>query len=234
MKKLPKIDVPLYELTLPSTQETIRYRPFTVKEEKILLVAKETNDISQAILAVKQVINNCIVGKNVDELAMFDLEYILLSLRSKSVNNIINFSITDPETKEAIELEVDLDNIKMTKDPNHTNRVSINKDYILFLKYPTIDQFAEILEGSKNDPIVNYKIMLSCLDKIVSETEVYKFSDFSLKEIDDFIDDLQSDVILKIKDFFETMPKLRHEMKYKNSLGNEKTFVVEGMQSFFI
>lgn len=234
MKKLPKIDVPLYELTLPSTQETIRYRPFTVKEEKILLVAKETNDVSQAMLAVKQVINNCIVGKNVEELAMFDLEYLLISLRSKSINNVINFSVKDPETNETVNLEVNLDEVKMITNSDHTNRISVNKDYVLFLKYPTIDQFTEILQSPKNDPMVNYKIMLSCLDKVASETEVYKFSDFSPKEIDEFIDELQSDIIIKIKDFFETMPKTRHEIKYKNGLGNEKTFVIEGMQSFFI
>lgn len=233
-KKLPKIDLPLFELELPSTGEKIKYRPFSVKEEKILLVAQESDDPEQTVLSVKQIVNNCLVDTKVEKLAMFDLEYILLMLRSKSVDNNIKFGVKDPDTEENVELEIDLNEVKVTRDEEHTNQIRINDDYVLFLRYPTIEEFIKIAGSDAKDPLTNYFIMTSCLDKVASEEDVYKFSDYSDEEIDDFMENLQGDVIKKIQNFFETMPKLRHEMKYTNSEGKEQTFVIEGMRSFFI
>jgi len=233
-KKLPKIDLPLFELVLPSTGKKIKYRPFTVKEEKILLVAQESNEPEQTILSIKQVINNCLIDIDVEKLAMFDLEYVILVLRSKSVDNNIKFAIKDPDTNESVELEIDLNDVKVTKDEEHSNKVKINEDYTLFLRYPTIQEFIKIAGADPKDSLTSYFIMISCLDKIASESEVYKFSDYTDEEIDDFMENLQGDIIKKIQKFFETMPKLRHEMKYKNSEGKEQTFVIEGMRSFFI
>jgi len=233
-KKLPKIDLPLFELELPSTGKKVKYRPFTVKEEKILLVAQESEDPEQTILSVKQIINNCLVDTQVEKLAMFDLEYVLLMLRSKSVDNNIKFGVKDPDTEENIELEIDLNEVKIAKDEKHTNKIKINDDYTLLLRYPTIEEFIKIAGSDQKDPLVNYFIMISCLDKIASDDEVYKFSDYSDEEIDELMEGLQGDVIKKIQEFFETMPKLRHEMKYTNSKGKEQTFVIEGMRSFFI
>ena len=231
---LPKIDMPLFDMTLPSTGKTVRYRQFTVKEEKILLIAQESKDLSNAINAVKQVVNNCLIDSNIEEFAMFDLEYILLLLRSKSIDNNIKFAIKDPSTGENIELELDLDNVKVTKFDNHTNRIRVNDEYTLFLKYPTIDQFIKFVEDDKNDPMTTYNVMISCLDKVASNDNVYKFTDYTQTEIDAFMDDLSSEVLFNVKQFFDSMPKLRHEMKYTNKDGVEKTFVLEGMQSFFI
>lgn len=233
-KKLPKIDLPLFELVLPSTGKKIKYRPFTVKEEKILLVAQESNEPEQTILSIKQVINNCLVDIDVEKLAMFDLEYVILVLRSKSVDNNIKFAIKDPDTKESIELEIDLNDVKVTKNEEHSNKVQVNDDYTLFLRYPTIEEFIKIAGADPKDSLTSYFIMISCLDKIASESEVFKFSDYTDEEIDEFMENLQGDVIKRIQNFFETMPKLRHEMKYKNSEGKEQTFVIEGMRSFFI
>lgn len=230
---LPKIDLPIFELTLPSTGEKVKYRPFTVKEEKILLVAQESKDPEQQILASRQVVNNCLINKEASKLAMFDLEYILLSLRSKSVDNNVKFSIVDPDTKETINLDLDLDSVTITKNPNHTKEIKIG-DYILYLKYPSIDEFVKIAKMDKVDPLVSYFVMVSCLDKVASEDEVHKFEDYSSEEIDAFMENLQTDVVKQIETFFETMPKLRHELKYKNKNGDEKTFVIEGMQTFFI
>jgi hypothetical protein len=232
--KLPKIDLPLFELVLPSTSKKVKYRAFTVKEEKILLVAQESDDPEQTILAVKQVINNCLVDIDVEKLAMFDLEYVLLMLRSKSVDNNIRFAVKDPETNESVELEIDINEVKVTRSEEHTKKIKINDDYTLFLCYPSIEEFIKIAGYDKKDPLTSYFIMISCLDKIASESEVFKFSDYTNEEIDEFMENLQGDVIKKIKSFFETMPKLRHEIKYKNKNGNEKTFVIEGMRSFFI
>lgn len=231
---LPKIDLPIYELELPSNNKKIKYRPFTVKEEKILLIAQEGKDLKHMIEAVKQVVNNCLINDDVSTFAMFDLEYILLLLRSKSVNNSVTFSINDPDTKEAIELSLDLLDVKVTTEEEHSNRIKINDAYTMFLRYPTIEEFIDFISGDKDDALVTYNIMISCLEQVVSEDDVYKFKDFSSEEIDNFMDDLQGDVLSEIKKFFDTMPKLRHEMKYINSNGDEKTFVIEGMQSFFI
>ncbi len=231
---LPKIDIPIFEMELPSTKKKLKYRPFTVKEEKILLVAQESNDSEQEILAARQVVTNCIIDEDVSKFAMFDLEYVLLVLRSRSVDNTITFQIKDPETEETIQLVIDADNVKFMEDESHTNKIALDGTYTLFLKYPTIDEFTTIIKMDDSDPLVNYFVMISCLDYIASEDEVHYFKDYENTDIDAFMDNLDGGVIKKIQSFFETMPKLRHEMKYKNKEGKEKTFVIEGMRSFFI
>jgi len=230
---LPKIEKPIFELILPSTGETIRYTPFSVKEEKILLIAQESKELEQAILAVTQIVNNCLINKSVEDLAMFDLEYVLLTLRSKSVDNNVKFSVKDPETDEAVELELDLSEIKVTANDKHSKELRINESYILYMRYPTINEFMHMLKKGAKDTETNFKIMVDCMDRLVSQDEVYNFSDFNEEEINDFLDNLESDVIKKLKVFFDTMPKLRHEIKYTNSKGNDKTFVIEGMVKFF-
>lgn len=231
---LPKIDLPIFESTLPSNGEKVKYRPFTVKEEKILLVAQESKDPEQEILAAKQIVNNCLIDKNVETIAMFDLEYILLSLRAKSVDNNIRFSIKDPDTEEIVDLALDIeDGISLTRFDEHTNEIQINDEYMLYLKYPTIDQFVKIVQMDAEDALVTYNVMISCLDKLASDDEVHNFIDYSQEDIDAFMDNLDGGVIKQIQKFFETTPKLRHEMKYVNKNGDEKTFVIEGMRSFF-
>jgi hypothetical protein len=230
---LPKIDLPIFETTLPSTGEKIKYRVFTVKEEKILLVASESNDPEQNVLAIKQVLNNCLIDTDASKLAMFDMEYMLLLIRARSVENGVKFSIVDPDTNEQVDLELDLDEVKVTKDPNHTNQVPINDDYVLFLRYPTIDEFIKIASIDPSDPLANYVIMISCLDKVASEDEVFEFHKYTQKEIDEFMEGISAPVVKGIQNFFDTMPKLRHEISYKNSNGDEKTFVIEGINSFF-
>lgn len=230
---LPKIDLPIMELELPSTGEKINFRPMTVKEEKILLVGQEANDPTQEILAAKQVVNNCLINKDVSELAMFDLEYVLLVLRSRSVNNIVNFSVTDPETNESVPVELNLDDVTIKRYDDHTNEVKINDDYRLFMKYPTIDEFVALSTLDTKDPLTDYIMLCSCIDYIASEDEVHYFKDYSQEEINAFLDDLSGDVIKGITHFFETMPRMKHEIKYINKNGNEKTLNIEGMRSFF-
>lgn len=231
---LPKIDLPIMELELPSTREKIKYRPFTVKEEKILLVGQSSNDPVQEILAARQVVNNCLLDKDVADLAMFDLEYVLLILRARSVNNLIEFKIKDNETQEDVELNLDIDNISLTRYDDHTNEIVINDTYKLFLKYPTIEQFLKLTQLDENDPLADYLMLCTCIDYVASEDEVYYFKDYTQEEIDTFMDDLSGEAIKGIQKFFETSPRLRHEMKYTNKEGNEKTFVIEGLRSFFI
>lgn len=231
---LPKIDLPLYELKLPSTGRKIKYRPFTVKEEKILLVAQESNDREQELLAAKQIVNNCLIKTDVSKLAMFDLEYVMMVLRAKSVDNSVKFTVGDPDTQERVELELNIDEVQIVKDPKHTKKIRINDEFTLFLKYPTIDQFAAIINMDATDPLVNYHIMTSCLDQLASEEETFKFADYKQEDIDEFMNNMTGEVMKQIQNFFETMPKLRHEIKYTNSQGKEQTFVIEGMRSFFV
>ena len=230
---LPKIDLPIMELELPSTGEKIKYRPFTVKEEKILLVGQQSDDPEMEILSSKQVINNCLIDKNVDDLAIFDLEYILLYLRARSVNNVISFTIKDSDTDEDVPLELDIDNIKIVKKEEHSNEIAITDDYKLFLRYPTINEFLQLVTADKDDPLLDYIMLVSCIDYVASEDEVHYFKEYTEEQINEFMESLSGDVVRKITEFFSTMPRLRHEMKYTNSEGTEKTFVIEGMRSFF-
>ena len=230
---LPKIDIPIMELTLPSNGEKLKYRPFTVKEEKILLVGQESGDATSQILAAKQVVNNCLIENDVAELAMFDLEYVILYIRARSVNNMINFSIRDEDTEERHDLEIDIDKVQLVRDPEHTNEIKINEEYTLFLRYPTIDEFARLSTLDPEDPLTDYIMLTSCIDYVASEDEVHYFKEYSREDIDEFMDSLEAKAIKSITSFFETMPKLRHEVEYTNSAGTEKMFVVEGMQSFF-
>ena len=230
---LPKIDIPIQELTLPSSGERIKYRPFSVKEEKILLVGQESDDPTAQVLAAKQVVNNCLIEKEVSDLAMFDLEYVILYLRARSVNNLINFSVRDEETDERIDLEIDIDEVKIVNNPDHSKEIIINEEYRLFLRYPTIDEFAQLTTLDQEDPLTDYILLTSCIDYVASEDEVHYFKDYSREEIDGFMDSLTAKSVKDITKFFETMPKLRHEVAYTNSAGTEKTFVVEGMQTFF-
>jgi hypothetical protein len=233
--KLPTIDLPIYDTTLPSTGEKIKYRAFTVKEEKIMLIAKESRDPDHVITSIKQVLNNCIIGKSIEDLAVFDIEYILAMIRGKSVDNIVDFTIKDPETDEDVKLRLKIDDIKVHRDEQHSNKIRLNDQYVLFMKYPTYDSYAMALKpGAARDPLAYYDTMVACFDKLVSPETVYEFSSFSREEVDDFIEGLGADIIEKIEKFFETMPKLRHEIKYKNRNGTEKTFVIEGTESFFM
>lgn len=230
---LPKIDLPIMELTLPSSGEKVKYRPFTVKEEKILLIAQESGDPTQEVTAAKQIVNNCLIDLDVSTLPMFDLEYILLTLRAASVNNVVNFSIKDPDTGEAVALELNVQEITILRPEGHDNRIKINDDYTLFLKYPTIDEFIALTTMDPRDPLTDYFMLCSCLDKVASDDEVHEFADYDQAAIDDFMDGLNGEVIKNIANFFETMPRLKQEIKYTNKEGKEQTFVVEGMRSFF-
>lgn len=231
---LPKIDLPIYELELPSNGKKVKYRPFTVKEEKILLTAQEGKDPSQIINSVKQIVNNCLIDCAIEDLAVFDLEFLLVNIRSKSIDSTIKFKITDPDTEKEVELELNLNDVKIKKDPEHTNTIKVDDNYTLFLKYPNIDDFFGILNSDSLNSEKNFDIMMSCMSSLVSEEDVYNFKDFTKEEIDNFVESLHSDTIKKIKQFFDTIPKTRHEIDYKNSDGKDKTFVIQGTQTFFI
>jgi hypothetical protein len=234
---LPKIDLPLFELTLPSTNKKIKYRPFTVKEEKILLIAQESKDHKQIVLAIKQILNNCVQDMDINTMAALDLQYVLLSIRAKSVNNEISFNIKDPDTNETLELTIDIDEIQIKRSPDHSKVIKITDTIVLQMRYPTIDNIDSIDADGEGENVSKDKLfdlMVECIESVVDGDNVYKLKDFSKEEVNEFLDSLTSEIVVKINTFFNTMPVMRYEKKYTNKDGVQKTFVAEGLETFFI
>ncbi len=233
---LPKIDLPLFELVLPSTGKKVKYRPFTVKEEKILLIAQESKEVKQVILAIKQILGNCLQGIDVETLATFDLEYVLLNIRAKSVNDEITFSVTDPDTEEKVELVININDVEIKKFADHNKIIQVSDDIVFQMKYPSIS-YLEMLkvgeDGEQNDSDSIIAVMKECIGVIAQGDQVFKLEDFTEAEVNDFIESLSSDIVMKIKKFFDTIPVMRYEKKYIDKTGKEKTFVAEGMETFF-
>lgn len=230
---LPKIDQPLFTLTIPSTKKKIKYRPFTVKEEKILLIAQESKEENQMLHSIMQVIQNCIQDDvNVEELAMFDLEYILVQLRSKSVSNLIEFKIDD--NGKTYELAMDLNDMIVHFQEDHTKNISIGDNATLVMKYPTIEELWAYMKEDEDSTESLFKILVSCIDMIVYNDEVYKMKDQTEEERMEFIESLGSKSMNEVKKFFETMPVVKHDIPYKTKDGEEKKFTLKGMDAFFI
>ena len=230
---LPKIDQPLFELTVPSTGEKVKFRPFTVKEEKILLIAQESKEQTQIVTSIKQVLGNCLQNYDIEKLAVFDLEYILLNLRSRSVSNELDIKIKDPDTQEEIEVNIDIDNIKIVRGENHKDVIDISDNILLKMKYPSID-YAMKFSADTMSQSEMFDVMVGCIDSVVEGDQVYKLHEFSQQEVNEFLDSLNADVVSKMKDFFDGAPKMRYEHKYTNKDGVEKTFVAEGTETFFL
>lgn len=231
---LPKIDTPTFMLDLPSTKKTIKYRPFTVKEEKILLMALQSEDGKEISNAIQQIISNCVTELNPDfdmsKMTMYDTEYVFLNLRAKSVNNIVNLKVTDPDDQSEHDVEVNLDDVKVKFNPDHKPEIIINDSITLLMKDPSYDDVSElILDDLEN----NMEIVKNCIDKIlVGDDEVVNLKDHSKEEQDTFIDSLSSKNMQDVMTFMSTLPKLSHEVEYK--IGNKKKKMeVEGLVSFF-
>ena len=235
---LPKINTPTYELSLPSNGKKIKYRPFLVREEKILIMALETENQKQITDAVVQILDACIMtrGVKIQTLATFDIEYIFLNVRSKSVGETINVNIICPDDeKTSVEVPIDLESIKVKKDKSHTNIVKIDDNLSLKLKYPSMDQFIESNFESSDDTIKNtMKVITSSIDMIFSEEESWNASESTQKELEEFIEQLNSKQFQTIEKFFDTMPKLSHRVKVTNPKTNvESTVILEGLAAFF-
>ena len=230
---LPKIEHPIHQLTLPSTGKQINFRPFLVKEEKILLMAKQGGDEKEIVKALKQIINNCILDQDVDvdTFATFDVEYFFLKLRSKSVNNIVSLSYKDYEDEKVYTVDVDLDTVEVIKNPEHTNKIKINTSVGVVMKYPSMEIFNKL--SSTNEEEVAFDIIKKCIETVYDEDNVYSAKDFSEAEIDEFVQNLDVASLEKILDFFKTMPKLYYEVKYTNSLNNERTVPLDTLTDFF-
>ena len=235
---LPKINTPTYELTLPSNGKKIKYRPFLVREEKILIMALETEDQKQITAAIIQILTACIMtrGVKLNELATFDIEYLFLNVRSKSVGETISLNLICPDDeKTSVEVSIDLDSIKVKKDKSHTNTVKLDDNLSLKLKYPSMKQFIESNFEAGVESVSNtMDVVISSIDMIYNEEESWNASESTKKELEDFIDQLNTKQFKLIENFFDTMPKLSHKIKVKNPKTDvESTVLLEGLAAFF-
>jgi len=240
---LPKINTPTYELTIPSNGKKIKYRPFLVREEKILILALESEDTKQITTAVVDILSECVLTKNIDitKLATFDIEYLFLNVRSKSVGETVDVNLTCPDDgKTSVEMSINIDSIKVQKVKGHKSIIKLDDQYSMKLKYPSMTQFIENNfesgqdggEGSDIDKSMG--MITSCIEMIYDNEESWDAADSSQKELEEFIEQLNSKQFKLIEKFFETMPKLSHKVKVTNPKTKvESEVVLEGLASFF-
>ena len=236
---LPKIATPTYELELPSTGATVKYRPFLVKEEKVLVIALESEDNKQITNAIKAVLKSCILSKGikVENLPTFDIEYLFLNIRGKSVGEDLEVNIICPDDEETqVPVTINLDEIEVQRDDKHTNKIKVDDSIMMEMKYPSLEQFIKnnFDFNDKNAMDQSFELIATCIDKIYTEDEVWASADCTKKEMKDFLEQMNSNQFKEIEKFFETMPKLSHSIKVTNPNTKVKSEVVlEGLASFF-
>ena len=236
---LPKISTPTYHLVLPSLEKEITYRPFLVKEEKLLVLALESEDTKQITTAIKAVIKACILTKGikVDTLPTFDIEYLFLNIRGKSVGESIDVNVICPDDRKTeVQVTIDLDDIKVTKSENHTNQIKVDDNIMIEMKYPSLNEFIksnfDFKDGNQMDQ--SFELIAQCIDKIYTEDEVWAAEDCTKKEVNEFLESMNSSRFKGIEEFFTTMPKLSHTIKVKNPKTKvESDILLEGLASFF-
>ena len=236
---LPKISTPTYELVLPSSNKKIKYRPFLVKEEKVLILAMESQDTSTVANAVKDVLASCILsrGVKVQKLSTFDIEYLFLNIRGKSVGEKIEVMVTCPDDgKTQVPTSINIDEIKVIVDKKHNKDIKLDDQYTLRIRYPSLDEFVKNNFATAADVSVDdtFDLISSCIDQVYSEEESWTAADCTKKELSQFVESLNSNQFKEIETFFETMPKLSHIVKVINpNTKKENEIVLEGLQNFF-
>ncbi len=239
---LPQIATPTYELVLPSTGKKIKYRPFLVKEEKILILALESEDQKQITEAVKSTLKSCIQtrGIKVDELPTFDIEYIFLNIRGKSVGESVDVMVTCPDDeKTTVPVKIYIDEIQVQKEKDHNHDIKLDNSFTLRMKYPSLDQFIETNFSISNfeervGMDESFKLIASCIDMVFNDEESWASSDCTKKELSQFLDQLDTKQFKAIENFFATMPKLSHTIKVTNpNTKVESEVTLEGITSFF-
>ena len=231
---LPQIKHPIYKLTLPSTGKSITYRPYTVKEEKQLLIVRMSEDIDEIVLILKQIVKNCVLDDiDVDKLPLFDMEYIFLNIRKVSVSNVVELFYTEGDNK--IPFVVDLDEVKVKKNPDHKDIVKINDDIFVKMRYPTIEsaiktEYSILSNPTKADDAI-FDMILNSIESIYDKDVVHK--DFTKQELEDFVLSLPSDVLVNFREYFQTIPVLEHEVEIKLKSGETKKIKLRGLKDFF-
>ena len=234
---LPKLTTPTYELEIPSTDEKIKYRPFLVKEEKILMMAMESKSSADITQAVKDIVSECTFNKvKIDDMPMFDVEYIFLNIRSKSVGEVSKLKLLCPDdNKTYADVEVNLSEVKVQVGDDHTNKIELGNGMGMIMKYPTIDSFKE--SGIRDiNPNNMLEVISTCILQIYEEEgkKVYDTKDQTKKEVTDWIEQLNTKQFKDVQNFFETMPKLKHEITIKNpKTKKESKIMLNGLNDFF-
>jgi hypothetical protein len=236
---LPKISTPTYELEIPSLKKSVKYRPFLVKEEKVLIIAMESEDPKQIAEAVKTVISNCVVtrGIKIEQLATFDIEYLFLNIRGKSVGETVDVLITCPDDGVTqVPVSINLDDIQVDFSKDHSRDIKLDDSLTLRMRYPSMQEFVKsnFIAGSEISVDETFDMITSCIEQIYSEEESWSSSDVTKKELKEFLEQLTSQQFKDIEKFFETMPKLSHTIKVTNpNTEVESEVVLEGLTSFF-
>ena len=236
---LPKISTPTYEMVLSSSNKKIKYRPFLVKEEKVLILAMESQDTATVANAVKDVLKNCILsrGIKVEKLSTFDIEYLFLNIRGKSVGEAIEVMVTCPDDgKTQVPTSINIDEIKVIIDDDHQRDIKLDDTYSLRMRYPSLDEFVKNNFATASDISVDdtFDLIASCVDQVYSEEESWAAADCTQKELTQFVESLNSNQFKEVEKFFDTMPKLSHTVKVINpNTKKENEVVLEGLQNFF-
>lgn len=231
---LPKLNSPTYELVLPSTGEKIKFRPFIVREQKTLLIAQESNDDRMIADAIGQIVNSCTFGKVDPKTSpLFDIEFLFLRIRGKSVGETATLMVTCPDDEETeVKVKINIEDINVHMTADHTNEIQLNDEIKLYMRYPVLaDMRDTILDGKLTDKVFN--ILNTCIEKIEWGETIYNKTDITKKEIDEFIDSMSNEMLDNILYFFDTSPKLRHVVQITNPKTNVKSEVsLEGLQNF--
>lgn len=232
---LPKIDQPLFEVKIPSSGNKVLFRPFLVKEEKLLLISQQGGEDSEVIRAIKQILRLCVQDEafDVDKLTTFDLEYMFLKLRAKSVNNIVKLSYRDHEDDKVYDFELDLDTIEVDIPKDVDSTIKLNDSISMIMKYPSASITDKITQFNSEVELMTFFIV-NCIDTIVTPDELFSASDYTDKELEEFLDQLPISAFEKIRAFFEKMPKLYHKIEYKNALGNDRSIELNNLKDFFM
>lgn len=232
---LPKIEYPIFSLEQPSTKKLIEFRPFTVKEEKILLIAEESDDSKDKLRAMRQIVRNCCLNLDQDpsDLPVFDLEYMYIKIRSKSVSNEVILSFKDEEDQKIYEFEVNLDDINVKFNENHKTNIELNDQYGIQMSYPTYEMLENINTESEFPTLEMASKCISLLYSLKTE-EIYNMKEYTNEDIMEFLESiLRSDFNNLVLNFFQTMPVLSYEIKYTNSLGTERIITLNSVSDFF-
>ena len=242
---LPKLDVPIYEVTLISTGKTVRIRPFLVKEQKLFLMASESDDQKETVNVIRQVLKNCILDDvDVDGLPTFDLEWLFMNLRARSVEEVVDLTYKcnnvvkdekgdDKKCNGVVEFKMNLLEIEPTKNPDHKNKVQITENLGIAFKYPTFEMIQKYEKMDENQVMI--RILVDCIDHIYDKENVYYAKDSTREELEEFVDNLQQKDLEKFKEFFDTMPEIKKQVHFKcPRCGYEEDITIRGMQNFFV
>jgi len=243
---LPKIDVPIYNVKLLSNGKNLRFRPFTVKEEKLFLMANENEDLDNVVDTIKQILNNCVLDEfQVDSLPLFDIEHLFLNIRARSISEIVNLkykcnnNVLDEETKEekkcnnVVEIDLNILEVEPEKQEGHTNKIEITEKMGVVMKYPSFETIKKFDVENEADSII--KITVNCIDYVYDSDSIYYAKDSTEEELIEFVESMQAKDLEKIKTFFDTMPKIKKDIDFKcNKCGHEEKIELEGIQNFFV